>query len=382
MKLLVICALDLTAWAFLRPQLQAMRARGWEVHLACSPGPRLPALAAAGIRCHPIPISRRLLDAGHVLTLARLWRLMRAERFDLVHVHTPIAAALGRVAARLAGVPRVAYTAHGFYFHDEMAPGPRRLHIALERALGRLTDAMIAVSGEDAATAVQLGILPAARVTHVPNGIDPGRFGQAPGAELAAWRARLGLPPDALVVGTMGRLVREKGFGELFEAIARLAPHHPRLHLLVVGDALASDRDPFKEALLARVDAPPLAGRVHLTGFTDAVPTVLALMDVFALPSYREGLPVSILEAMATGLPVVATDIRGCREEVVAGETGLLVPTRDAARLAEALEQLLGDPDLRARMGAAGRARVAALFDERQACDQVVAVLERLGAER
>jgi glycosyltransferase involved in cell wall biosynthesis len=110
------------------------------------------------------------------------------------------------------------------------------------------------------------------------------------------------------------------------------------------------------------------------------VPTALALMDVFALPSYREGMPVSILEAMATGLPVVATDIRGCREEVVAGETGFLVPTRDAGLLAEALERLLVDPALRARQGAAGRVRVAALFDERQACERVVAVLEGLGA--
>ena len=144
---------------------------------------------------------------------------------------------------------------------------------------------------------------------------------------------------------------------------------------MVVGGAFPGDRDGFQAELARLVAQPPLKGRVHFTGYTEDIPPLMHLMDVFALPSYREGMPRSILEAMAAGRPVVATDIRGCREEVVEGETGFLVPTRDVAELANRLERLVVDPGLRARLGAAGQARAAAEFDEALVCERVVAAL-------
>jgi len=164
----------------------------------------------------------------------------------------------------------------------------------------------------------------------------------------------------AVVIVMTGRLVAEKGYPELFRAMAGLDAH-----LWVAGDRLASDHADAIDAALARLEADPsLKARVHLLGQRDDIADLLRAADIFTLPSHREGMPRSIIEAMMTGLPVVATDIRGCREEVIDGETGVLVPVDDPTRLREALARLAGDPDLRRNMGDAGRDRALALYDE------------------
>ncbi|MEB3220465.1 MAG: glycosyltransferase family 4 protein [Candidatus Sericytochromatia bacterium] len=374
-RILQVCAIDSTAWLLLRAQLLAMRDAGWEVHVACSDGPALPRLRALGLHTHAVPIARSTNVAQHAASVLRLRDLMVRERFDMVHVHTPVAAMVGRVAARLAGVPHVAYTAHGFYFHDEMPPGRRRRHVWLERGLGRLTDLLLTQSAEDAATAVREGIMPAGAVQAIGNGVPVAEFAAVAPERVEAWRRRLGIGEDQLVVGTVGRLVEEKGFREFFLAARAIATRLPEVAFLVVGGAFPGDRDGFQAELARLVAQPPLKGRVHFTGYTEDIPPLMHLMDVFTLPSYREGMPRSILEAMAAGRPVVATDIRGCREEVVEGETGFLVPTRDVAELANRLERLVVDPGLRARLGAAGQARAAAEFDEAHVCERVVAAL-------
>jgi glycosyltransferase involved in cell wall biosynthesis len=374
-KILQVCAIDSSAWLLLRAQLVAMQAQGWEVHLACSDGPALPRLAALGIHPHAVPIARNTNVAQHAVSIARLHALMKRERFDLVHVHTPVAAMLGRVASRLAGVPHVVYTAHGFYFHDEMPAGRRRRHVMLERVLGHLTDRLLTQSAEDAVTAVQTGIMPAERVEAIGNGVPVADFLAPPEPRVAAWRQQLGLDETAVVIGTVGRLVEEKGFREFFLAAKALAARLPEVAFVVVGGSFAGDRDGFGEEIARMLEHPPLRGRVHFTGYTEEIPALMHLLDVFTLPSYREGMPRSILEAMAAGRPVVATDIRGCREEVVEGETGFLVPTRDATALANRLERLVLDPALRVRMGSASRARAVAMFDEAMVCERVVAAL-------
>lgn len=364
-KILLVCAIDSSAWLLLRGLMQAMLARGWEVHVACSDGPNLARLEALGVRTHGVAIARNLDPRAHLRSILALVPLMRRERFDLVHVHTPIAAMVGRVAARLAGVPRVVYTAHGFYFHERMPARKRWAHVWLERLLGRLTDLLFTVSGEDARTAVAEGIMPAGRVQFVANGVDIPRFRDVAPADVARWRARLGIPDAWPVIGFVGRLVEEKGIRELLEAFGQLLATRPDLALVIVGSTLAGDRDDFGQELARRLEDPVLKARVFFTGFTEEIAPLMALMDVFVLPSYREGMPLSILEAMAAGRAVVATDIRGCREEVVDGETGYLVPVGDAGRLAGRLEALLADGELRRRMGEAGLARVERSFDER-----------------
>ncbi|NLG65402.1 MAG: glycosyltransferase family 4 protein, partial [Actinobacteria bacterium] len=151
----------------------------------------------------------------------------------------------------------------------------------------------------------------------------------------------------------------------------------PDVRLLIIGGSLPSDRDPAEAQLAEMVDGLGLHDAIVTTGFTDRVAEYLSAADVFVLPSYREGMPRSILEAMALGLPVVATNIRGCREEVVDGDTGFLVPVRDSAALADRIGRLIDDPGLRRRMGAAGQARARELFDERLVFERLLGVYKQ-----
>jgi len=286
-----------------------------------------------------------------------------------VHAHMPISGLLARAAARIAGVRRIAYTGHGFLFNQ---PGPwwrGRLALGLERAAGRITDVFLTVSAEEADDARRLGIH--AGAVAVLNGRDPARFHPDPQAR-ETLRAALGASDADCVVIAVSRLVRHKGFVELLEAMRATPPH---CVLWVVGDRLASDHGEdlaphFAEAAVA------LGPRLRRLGYRDDIPALLAAADLFCLPSHFEGLPMSIIEAMLTGLPVVATDIRGPREQVLHGETGLLVPPMQSAPLAAALSRLAGEVSLRRRMGEAGRLRAGQDFDEAKVVARTVALLE------
>ena len=365
-KLVEIINVDFSLRHFLLPLMRGARARGHEVIGACADGPLLDPVRAEGFRIAPLPPMRSLSPAEQARALAALLRLLRAERPDLVHAHMPIAGFLGRLAGRLAGVPVVAYTCHGFLF-NQPGPWPRRAaSLGLEWLGGRMTDVFLTVSEAEAADARRFGL--ARQPAAVLNGRDPARF-RPDLAARARLRAALDVPPDRVVVATVSRLVRHKGHLELAAAMQEV----PGVELWVVGDRLATDRGADIAGALA---AAGLGDRLRLLGYRDDVAAVLAASDIFALPSHFEGLPMSVIEAMLTGLPVVATDIRGPREQVVDGETGLLVPPMQVPPLARALARLAADPGLRARMGEAGRQRALARYTE----DRVVArTLDLLG---
>jgi glycosyltransferase involved in cell wall biosynthesis len=282
-----------------------------------------------------------------------LHALFCAEKPDLVHAHMPISGFLARAAARAAGVPRVAYTCHGFLFNQ---PGPwarRAASLAMERAGGLLTDVFLTVSKEEAADARRLGI--ARHPVAVGNGRSSAVF--APDASARSRiRRELGVAEGRVVVTAVSRLVRHKGYPELLAAMKDVPAE-----LWVVGERLPSDHG---EDMAPYFERCGLGGRLRLLGYRADVAAILAASDIFVLPSHFEGLPMSVIEAMLCGLPVVATDIRGPREQVVAGETGLLVPPATVGPLAEALAALASNRALRARLGAAGRARASARFEE------------------
>jgi glycosyltransferase involved in cell wall biosynthesis len=185
-----------------------------------------------------------------------------------------------------------------------------------------------------------------------------------PNLELgSAVRKRCGIPETSVVIGIVARIVREKGYREFFEMALNVSMQND-VRFLIVGDSLPSDRDGIGAQLRQWVKESGIEDRFVFTGRTDSVGDYLKSMDIFVLPSYREGFPRSVLEAMATGLPVVSTNIRGCREAVVAGETGLLAPPRDSDALTRAVRTLIDNREMRLRMGAAGRRRVLEKFDE------------------
>jgi glycosyltransferase involved in cell wall biosynthesis len=330
-----------------------------------------PALAPGSLQFHDVPIARSSSPMALFRAVTGLVRLFGRERFTVVHVHTPVAGIAARLAAALCRTPVVIYTAHGFYFHEGMAAPLRWLHIASEWLLAHLTTLLLTVSAEDAALARRLRFKSASRIQVIGNGVKAARFSPASQEQRRQARQRFGLAANAnaLVVGIVARKVAEKGYLELFEAFAALAPRHPQLQLLICGSRLASDHaTAIEQPLQALIERCP--GQVIDAGEIDDVNVAYNATDVFCLPSWREGLPVTIIVAMMSGLPVVATDIRGSREEVVPGATGLLVPVRDARALGRALEDLIADPPLRQRLGHAGRARALAHYDQ----DRVIAL--------
>jgi glycosyltransferase involved in cell wall biosynthesis len=374
MKICQLCAVDFTMAHFLLPLMRALSAAGHEVVGVCSDGPLVAKIRAEGFRVETVDIARSANPFRHVGAVARLTALFRRERFDLVHVHTPVAAMIGRYAARRARVRRIVYTAHGFYFHERMAPWKRWLVQGAEKIAGRWTDALFTQAKEDAETARRLGLArPGAPILAIGNGVDAARFApDETGATRRRVRAALGTADDRAVIVMVGRLVAEKGYPELIAAMRGVDAE-----LWCVGERLASDHArAIDDALDAAKADPALARRVRFLGYRADVPDLLRAADIFTLPSHREGMPRSIIEAMMAGLPVVATDIRGSREEVVPDETGFLVPVGDPAALAAALARLAADAALRRRLGAAGRARALALYREE---DVIALQLRALG---
>ncbi|MFQ4136150.1 glycosyltransferase family 4 protein [Nodosilinea sp. PGN35] len=384
MKILHICAVGATTLKLLRPQIDHLLNCGLEVEVACSPDADTESFRQFGYVVHTVHIDREISPIKNLKSLIKLVKLMQQQRYDLVHVHTPIAAVLGRIAAKTAGVKRIVYTAHGFPFHDLLSPGQYAVYFAIEKFCAQFTDLILTQSYEDLVTAQQKNLCPAHKIRHLNNGVDSHTFSQqrlSPAAQ-ARLRELLGIPDGALVVGTIGRLTRQKGFAYLVDAIAQLRPQFPKLRLLIIGGELSTDPEPFQAELMAQVQGLGLQDCVTFTGFRDDTPELLGLLDVFCLPTYfGEGLPRSILEAMAMGLPIVTTDIRGCREAVIPQENGLIVPPKDSGALAEALGELLGDRALRQRFGEASRQRVEALYNERYVFERLATWYRELGIE-
>ncbi len=362
-KVCEVCAVEFTYRKFIALLAESLAQQGYAVHAVFSPEPDVACAMTPGpVIVHRVAIARSLSPLALVRAVLALRRLFVQERFSVVHVHTPVAAIAGRFAARLAGVPVVLYTAHGFYFHDQMPSPLRWAHIALEWLLARLTTEIFTVSAEDAAIARRLRFLPAHRIHSIGNGVSSTRFAPATLDQRQTSRDRFGLRHDGLVIGIVARLVAEKGYPQLLAAFEQIAAAEPRAQLLICGSRLASDHAAGIDDLLASLQQ-SRPQQLVLAGELEDVEQAYQAMDVFCLPSWREGLPYTILEAMMSGLPVVATTIRGCREAVVPGVTGLLVPPRQSQPLAEALLELLVDAPRRQQMGAAGRARALAQYE-------------------
>lgn len=381
MKILQICAIGATAEKLLLPQIDYFLKRKLSVEIACSPGVEVEQLQQQGYIVHPIQIDRKIDLVSNLKTIYQLVNLIHQNQYDLIHVHTPIAAVLGRIAAKLAGVKRIIYTAHGFPFHDQSSTSQYRFYFTVEKLCAPLTDLILTQSYEDFITAQKSGLCPPTKVRYLGNGVDIERFNRnrlQPSNQII--RKSLGIPEGSLIIGTVGRLSRKKGSGYLIEATAKLLPDFPNLHTLIIGGELSTDPEPFQAEIVEQISTLGIENHVTLTGYRDDIPELLSLLDIFTLPTFtHEGLPRSILEAMAMNLSVVATNIRGCREAVIHEKTGLIIPPQDSEKLAAALGKLLLNPELRREYGQAGRQRIEAEYDERFVFQRLEEYYQELG---
>lgn len=306
-------------------------------------GPLRARFEAAGVPVVPFPIDG-LLGASAIRAGRRLARYLRESEIDIIHCHDIYTNVFVAPLARIAGVRAVICSRRWW----QSLPDAK---YRIANHLAYRSSTRVLANSPAVARSLRDGGIAASRVVVVPNFVDERAFAPLSGAVRASMRDALGLPPDALVVGCIARLVPVKDHAALLQAIAPLLPRHPSLRLVLVGDG------PCRDALEAQATLLGIRAHVHFAGLVHGDVNMHAMFDVSVLPSLSEGFPNSVVEAMAAGCPVVATDVGGIPDAVVDGKTGYLVPARSPARLSGALALLLEDRELRARMGLAGQLR-------------------------
>ncbi len=322
----------------------------------------------------PVLVSslHRALGPRDLRALVAVVRILRRERPDVLHTHTAKAGTVGRVAALVPGRGRpkvIVHTFHGHVFAGYFSPRATRVFLAIERFLARRSTCLIAVSDEVRDDLLALGVASADKVIVVPLGFELERFA-APAVTRTAMRAELGLPDDAPVVLLVARLVPIKRVDRFLEIAAAVTT--PGVRFLVAGDG------ELRDAIHASPAAALVADRVTWLGMRSDVERLLAAADLSVLCSDNEGTPVSLIESQAAGVPVVSTAVGGVSTVVVDGETGLLVTADDVVAFAAAIDALLGDPERRAAMAAAGRAHVGSRFTLDRLVDDIDALYRRL----
>ncbi len=335
----------------LNGRLRALHEAGFQVTLVSGPGELLEHCAASeGVNAIAIPMERGISPLADIASLIRLFWLLRRLKPELTEFSTPKAGFLGSIAASLCGVPVRVYMLRGLKL--ETSSGIKRcILLAAERLASACSDVVLCNSGSLRAEALALGVAPESKLWLLgdgsSNGVDADRFAPGP----SDVRQRLGIAPDTPVVGFVGRLTRDKGLPELIEAFEGILKAVPDAHLVLVGwcdvseDALGGD-------LCAHIMNHP---RIHYTGYVADTAPYYRAMDLMVLPTWREGFPNVVLEAAATGVPVITTECTGSRDSVVPEVTGLLIPPGYPEAIREAVVKLLRDPEHRLRMGMAAR---------------------------
>ncbi|CAB4797261.1 unannotated protein [freshwater metagenome] len=359
-----LTTVDMSLELLLAPILDEAVLRGHEVIGVSAPGPFVERVEARGVRHVALPSSTRRFDLlADLKTALEFWRVVRRERPDVLHTHNPKPGLYGRVLGRLAGVPVVVNTVHGLYASPDDRPVKRAVVYAAEFVGGHFSHAELVHNPEDLGLMRRLRLAPRRNLHLLGSGVAIERFANPDTGRSAALRAEWGIAPDEVLIGTVGRLVAEKGIPELLEAARGL----PGARLVVVGGPDPDKPDALAPAVLAEAER----RGVVLAGFRSDMADVYGALDVFVLASHREGFPLSGMEAAAAGLPIVTTDIRGCRQIVTDGLNGFLVPVSSVDALRRSLERLVGDRALRERLGAASADRAREEFDERAVVDRV-----------
>lgn len=317
----------------------------------------------------------REIDPGRDLAvLLRLYRIFREERPVIVHTHMAKAGTVGRLAARLAGVPIVLHTYHGHVFHSYFGPLKTQTFIRIERALSRVTDLILTVGEKQRQEILGYGIGNPDKLRSVPLGLELEPFVESP-RHRGEFRAELGVPDGTRLVGIVGRLVPVKGHTVFLKAARLVLSRLPNVRFLIIGDG------ELREGLESQARDLGIDGGVTFLGWRHDLPRVYADLDLVVLSSYNEGSPVALIEAMAAGRAVVSTDVGGVSDVVSDGVNGLLVPPRDPESLAGAIVRLLSSERSLPAMGAAGREAVYLKYSINRLVSDVREIYSDLVAE-
>lgn len=372
-SVLHVATVDLSLEMLLRAQLDEMQERGWRVMTAAAAGPYSESLRSGGFEHFELDHATRSWSLTRDLRFAReLWNLIGSQRPDVVHTHTPKPGVIGRPVARLAG-SKVVNTVHGLYAQPSDRLSKRAGVYGAERIAAAFAHAELFQNSEDLETMRRLRV-PESKLRYLGNGVDLTRFRPKPEQRTLA-REAMGInDPNDVVIGCVARLVREKGVPELVEAFTEARSKDPRLRLALIGWEDDSRDDAY------RLPPPDECERlgIHALGFRDDVEFLYQGMDLFALLSHREGFPRSVMEASACGVPVIATDIRGCTSAVFNDRNGFLVPLKNPAAAAERISALGSDRQLRDRLSVGALEVAKEHFDVKTQVDITLGVYEEL----
>jgi glycosyltransferase involved in cell wall biosynthesis len=324
---------------------------------------------------NPVILSNLGRDLNPIHDLSTLWQLyslFRREKPDIVHTHTAKAGTVGRLAARLAGVPVIVHTFHGHVLHGSFGPLKTHFFRKVEQLLARCSSAIIAVSEQCRQDLLAYGISTPEHIQMIPLGLELDRFRVRDPAVRAALRQEWGIPPEAFLTGMIARMVPIKRHEDLFRAIALVLPAFPDAWFAVIGDG---ELRPPLEALARELG---IAHRVVFTGFRNDTPAVYQALDLTALTSANEGLPVTVIESLSAGKPVVATRVGGVPELIQDGETGFIVQPNDPASIAEGLKKALANPGLTRNMGIEAQEMTIERYSSRRLLRDIEALYAQL----
>jgi glycosyltransferase involved in cell wall biosynthesis len=379
-KILEVCAIDITVKKLLLPLLNKLEKEGYLVEIACSRGEEAKTLERKGYVFRFVNIDRKINPVSNIKSIIKLYRIMKRGKYDIVHMHTPVASVLGRIAAKLAGVPIIIYTAHGFYFHESMSCLKYNIILNIEKYLAKhYTDFIFTQSEEDRRTALENNFTDKSKILTIGNGADVwGEFNpiNIEKDKINKLYKEFNLNKNDKIVTFIGRLVKEKGIMDLLEVFNNVNFNDgKKVKLIMVGDIAQNERDKDTKKKLKKYRN---NSNVIFTGYRNDINSILYLTDVFCLPSYREGMPRSIIEAMAMECAVVATDIRGSREEVIDGKSGFLVPVNSINILSDKIKKLIEDDKLLQEMKIAGRRRAEELYNEKTVVKKQLEIFDKL----
>lgn len=365
-KIVQISAIDVSMNNMLSHLNKRSKENGYEVHCICSPGDSVQKIIDEGYTFHPIQIHRKISPLKNIQSIYRIYKTLRRVKPEIVHVHTPIAGVLGRIAAKLAKVDTVIYTAHGFYFHDGMNKFKYNLFFNIEKFMGKyFTDYIFTQSEEDYKLAKENEFLKQNNYFHISNGIDitnKFNFELYPEKLNESIRRQYGnTDEESILITFVGRLVKEKGILDLIKATQILENKIP-FKLIVLGNLLDSERDKSLINELKQIEE--ASDNITFAGRVSNVEEYLYASDIFVLPSYREGMPRSIIEAMAMKNAIIATNIRGSREEVDNEFNGYLIDLNSPQEIADKIIDLYNSPGKLRKMKMNSFKKATQLYDE------------------
>lgn len=316
-------------------------------------------LEESGVRYIQVPQLRRNIHLFYDFSaLLKTFRLLRRERPDIVHTHTSKAGLLGRLAAKLAGIPSIIHTPHGHVFFGYFGALKTRMFILFEKLASRITDKIVALTPREKSDYLSYKVTSEEKLVVIPSGIELHKCQHAPREERSKLKKGLGIPETSAVVGTAGRLVPVKGPQFLLKAFKQVISEHPDTYLVFAGDG------PLRKSLEKNAVVMGLAKKIIFAGWRDDMARVLSVFDVFCLPSLNEGMGRVLVEAMALGKPIVASDVGGIPDLIIPGKNGFLVPPRNPGELARQILFLVKNREEAAKLGRAGKEMVSVFSDE------------------